>query len=82
MYKNLNSVLYIVDLTSLTYLYNIPKAETDIASALDKDIEEKGGGGLLILKNRKNNKYSESDGLTSEFYKFFWNDPKVFIMRQ
>lgn len=44
MYKNLNSVLYIVDLTSLTYLYNIPKAETDIASALDKDIEEKGGG--------------------------------------
>lgn len=44
LYKNLNSVLYIVDLTSLTYLYNIPKAETDIASALDKDIEEKGGG--------------------------------------
>lgn len=79
MYKNLNSVLYIVDLTSLTYLYNIPKAETDIASALDKDIEEKGGG---VLKNVKNNKYSESDGLTTEFYKFFWNDPKVFIMRQ
>lgn len=81
MYKNLNSVLFIVDLTSLTYLYNIPKAETDIASALDKDIEE-GVGGLLVLKNVKNNKYSESDGLTTEFYKFFWNDPKVFIMRQ
>lgn len=50
--KNLDSVLYDVDLTSLTYLYNIPKVETDIASALDKDIEEGvGGGGATCPKD-------------------------------
>ena len=35
---------------------------------------------LEVLKNMKNNKSPESDGFTAEFYKFFWNDLKTYIM--
>ena len=36
---------------------------------------------LTALKNMKNNKSPGSDGFTSEFYKFFWQDVKHFILR-
>ena len=36
---------------------------------------------LEVLKNMKNNKSPGSDGFTAEFFKFFWNDLKTFILR-
>ena len=36
---------------------------------------------LFALKNMKNNKSPGSDGYTSEFFKFFWQDLKHFIIR-
>ena len=39
-------------------------------------IEEAG----LILKNMKNNKTPGSDGFSTEFFKFFWKDLKIFIV--
>jgi exonuclease III len=35
---------------------------------------------LKNLKNMKNNKSPGSDGLTNEFYKFFWTDIKRFVV--
>ena len=32
------------------------------------------------LKAMKNNKSPGSDGITTEFYKIFWNDIKVFLI--
>ena len=39
-------------------------------------IEEAG----LILKNMKNNKTPGSDGFSTEFFKFFWKDLKIFVV--
>ena len=36
---------------------------------------------LLALKNMKNNKTPGSDGFTAEFYKFFWCDIAVYLVR-
>ena len=35
---------------------------------------------LKSLKAVKNNKSPGTDGLTSEFYKFFWSDIKIFLL--
>ena len=36
---------------------------------------------LAVLKKMKNNKFPGSDGFTVEFFKFFYNDLKVFIRK-
>ena len=36
---------------------------------------------LLALKKMKNNKSPGSDGFSSEFYKFFWRDLGVYLLR-
>jgi len=36
---------------------------------------------LKVLKNMKNGKSPGSDGLTAEFYKFFWNDIGTYLVR-
>lgn len=36
---------------------------------------------LDVLKNMKNNKSPGSDGFTAEFFNFFWNDLKCFILQ-
>ena len=35
---------------------------------------------LNALKNMKNNKSPGVDGYTAEFYKFFWNDLKFYLL--
>ena len=36
---------------------------------------------LAIVKKKKNNKSQRSDGFTVEFFKFFYNDLKMFIRK-
>ena len=36
---------------------------------------------LLALKEMKNNKSPGSDGLSTEFYKIFWNDLKTHLTK-
>ena len=36
---------------------------------------------LMALKEMKNNKSPASDGITTEFYKLFWNDIKMFYVK-
>ena len=34
---------------------------------------------LVALKDMKNNKSPGSDGISTEFYKIFWNDVKLYF---
>ena len=36
---------------------------------------------VSVLKNMKNNKTPGSDGLPPEFYKIFWKETKVYLLR-
>ena len=35
----------------------------------------------MVLKEMKNNKSQGSDGISTEFYKLFWNDIKMFYVK-
>ena len=57
---------------------NIPRLTDDQKNKCDEPISEKEL--LLSIKAMKNNKSPGTDGLTAEFYKFFWNDLKELLL--
>jgi exonuclease III len=57
----------------------IKKLDEKSINHLESDIVE--SEVLSVLKNMKNNKSPGSDGFTAEFFKFFWNDLKYYILR-
>ena len=59
-------------------LSNIPKLDKHIAESLEGNVSEKEI--LSALKNIKNNKTPASHGFTDEFFKFFWNDIKSYMV--
>ena len=79
LYTNNGLNLIKVDLENIISDYNSPKLDINISKNLEGDILEKEV--LNVLKNIKNNKSPGSDGYTTEFFKFFWNDIKYYIVR-
>ena len=65
-----------------TILENIqqnPKLSNESKNNLEGELTEKEI--INVLKKMKNNKSPGTDGFTTEFFKFFYNDIKVFIKR-
>lgn len=56
-----------------------PKLNEDDKIHLEGELSEEEI--LVVLKKMKNNKSPGSDGFTVEFFKFFYNDLKVFIRK-
>jgi hypothetical protein len=56
----------------------VPKIKEDIKKTMDEPITEKEI--LYSLKSLKNNKSPGTDGLTTEFFKFFWSDIKELLL--
>ena len=59
--------------------FDVPKLSNEEAKLLEgnlhfKEVSE-------VLKNMKNDKSPGADGFTAEFFKFFWRDLGVFIVR-
>lgn len=77
LFKNSDSELVDIDIQSVVQLLDIPKLDNITADFLDRDISEREI--LNVLKGMKNNKSPGSDGFSAEFYKFFWNDLKIYI---
>ena len=79
LYASTESNLIDIELQSLFNNYNIPKLDKDTAAGLEHDILE--SEVLTVLKKMKNNKSPGSDGYTVEFFKFFWKDLKLFVVK-
>lgn len=77
LFKNSDSELVDIDIQSVVQPLDIPKLDNITADFLDRDISEREI--LNVLKGMKNNKSPGSDGFSAEFYKFFWNDLKIYI---
>ena len=75
----INEDLMDVNLAEILQPFNVPKLDRTTADPLEECITETEI--LAVLKNMKNNKSPGSDGFTTEFYKFFWNDLKDFLVR-
>lgn len=58
---------------------NISKLQENIINNLERDIDEQEFSS--VLKIMKNNTFPGSNGFTVEFYKFFWNDLKIYIAK-
>ena len=63
----------------LEHIQQNPKLSFESRNELEGELTEKEI--LTALKKMKNNKSPGTDGFTSEFFKFFYNDIKVFIKR-
>ncbi|XP_061165600.1 uncharacterized protein LOC133174502 [Saccostrea echinata] len=71
--------LYDVELESIISTEHINVLDSNAAKELEGLISKEEA--LLALKNMKNNKSPGSDGFTVEFYKFFWKDLGIFLIR-
>ena len=69
-----NEIISILD-----HIQQNPKLSFESRNELEGELTEKEI--LTALKKMKNNKSPGTDGFTSEFFKFFYNDIKVFIKR-
>ena len=67
-----------IDLEKVLNYRNIPKLSEEQKLELEGHITI--NEALNSLKNMKNNKSPGSDGFTSEFFKFFWNDIGHFLV--
>ena len=67
------------DVANLLHDYNIRTLHNDEANALEGDISDKEV--LNCLKKMSNNKAPGLDGWPAEFFKLFWSDLSVFIVR-
>ena len=63
----------------LEHIQQNPKLSFESRNELEDELTEKEI--LAALKKMKNNKSPGTDGFTSEFFRFFYNDIKVFIKR-
>ena len=79
LYKSREPNLVDIELGNLLNNYNIPKLDNDTANGLEHDILE--SEVFSVLKKMKNNISPGSDGYTVEFFKFFWKDLKLFIIK-
>ena len=79
LYKSTEPNIVDIELGNLLNNYNIPKLDNDTANGLEHDILE--NEVFTVLKKMKNNKSPGSDGYTVEFFKFFWKDLKLFIVK-
>ena len=79
LYKSKEPDIVDVDLTSINSLQEAPRLSEQESIAIEGEISLKEA--LESLKKMENNKSPGSDGYTAEFYKFFWNDIGVFLVR-
>jgi hypothetical protein len=75
LYKNYDAELIDINLHDIITVF--PKLDKKTSMDLEKQIRE--SEILQVLKEMKNNKTPGSDGFTSEFFKFFWKDLKIYI---
>lgn len=68
-----------LDLENVLDNFDIPKLTNNESSKLEGKISL--SEALAVLKNMKNNKSPGTDGFTAEFFKFFWSDLGIFIVR-
>ena len=68
-----------IDLNNLLNFNDIPKLNDEQRASLEGKITKEET--LLALKNMSNNKSPGSDGFTTEFFKFFWQDIGTFVIR-
>ena len=81
LYTSKDAELINIDLNEIINTHNqyTSKLDACTSNTLENPILE--SEVLEVLKNMKNNKSPGSDGFTAEFFKFFWNDLKTFILR-
>lgn len=81
LYSNLYSAKISPSTEDIQTLFNaeIPKLDEDDKVLLNTPLAEKDF--KIALDKMKSNKSPGSDGFTTEFYKFFWNDLKKFFLK-
>ncbi|KAK3105615.1 hypothetical protein FSP39_001875 [Pinctada imbricata] len=79
LYTSRDDELSEVEISSLISSNDIPKLSEEEAIKLEDDITLAEAG--KVLKKMKNNKSPGPDGFTTEFFKFFWTDLRVFLLR-
>ena len=79
LYSDKEEYIEDIDLNARLDSYDIPKLNENEALELEQPISETEI--QFVLKNMKNGKSPGSSGFTTEFYKFFWPDLKIFIKR-
>ena len=68
-----------VDIDTLLNYPDIPKLTPELSTLLEGPLSE--SEVCLMLKSMKNNKSPGQDGFTVEFFRFFWQYLKTFIIR-
>ena len=68
-----------VDLGTLLHNSDVPKLTPEMSAKLEGPLST--DEVFSVLKNMKNNKSPGQDGFTVEFYRFFWQHLKLFIVR-
>lgn len=79
LYTDYDTDLIDIDLNDIIDNTYVKKLDDHTSKLLEKNISE--SEILDVLKNMKNNQSPGSDGFTAEFFKFFWNDLKCFILQ-
>ena len=79
LYKSKEADIVDVDLATINNLQEAPRLSDEESNSIEGKITE--AEALGSLKKMENNKSPGSDGLPTEFYKFFWKDIGVFLVR-
>ena len=79
LYKSKEDIIADVDLATINNLQEAPRLSNHESNSIEGDITMTEA--LSSLKKMENNKSPGSDGYTTEFFKFFWNDIGAFLVR-
>ena len=79
LYSNQDDKLENVDLRNIVDIEQVNTLSEDMAQQLEGKLTYQEA--LQALKHMKNDKTPGTDGYTTEFFKFFWKDVGIFLLR-